>query len=425
MGRILLKEAKIIRNDSTVSDVTDIFIENETIVEIAQDIKRPADEVIDCRGRYVSPGLTNLHTHSPMHMLRGLAEDVNINDWFNKDIWPYESKITEEDIYWGTCLACAEMIDNGVTAFADHYFMPETILKATADAGLRIDLAVTAFGLDIKKDIADTLKLIDKYNESSMAQVRFGPHSPYLVSPESLKELVEAAKQAGVGIHIHASETELQEVQSIEKYGKRHFQIISEAGGFDVPCIIAHGLWATQADFALVGKDTFVAACTKTYLKLGAGKGHLWENWQSKNLAIGTDGAASSNSLRPLEQAQYFALCGKWFEQADDYRIEDIWRMMMNGHNALNFGSGQIKAGAPADMVVWNLNTPATAPVYSPVAAILYSANSSNISHTIVAGNILKKDGVLLGNTAEILENAEKCAKDLFERGRGTAAVQF
>ncbi|WRS28690.1 amidohydrolase family protein [Oscillospiraceae bacterium MB08-C2-2] len=423
--KILFQGAVIIGHNAAISNPCDILVEEGIIRQIADKIDAPDAELVDCHGMVLSPGLPNLHTHSPMHMLRGLAEDVAIEDWFNQQIWPYESKITEEDIYWGSMMACAEMIDNGVTAFADHYFSAQTIVKAAIRSGLRLDLAVTAFGLDVEKDIADTLALREQYQNSQTVNIRFGPHSPYLVAPDSLRKLTDAAKAAGTGIHIHASETELQEQQSIEKYGKRHFQIIAEAGGFDVPCIIAHGLWANEDDFQLVGRETFVAACPKTYLKLGAGKGLLWENWKAKNLCIGTDGAASSNSVRPLEQAQYFALCGKWEGRAADFRAEDIWRMLMNGHNALPFGTGKIAEGAPADLVVWNLNAPATGPVYSPIASILYSAGAQQVVHTMVAGKFLKKDGQVLLDMDELCTNASRCAKDLYERGKGEAIVHF
>ena len=402
-----------------------MLVNNGMIAEINDNIETEDAEIIDCKDKYISPGLTNLHTHSPMHILRGLAEDVNIQDWFNSQIWPYESKLNEEDIYWGTMLACAEMIDNGVTAFADHYFSPNTILKAVSQSGMRIDLAVTAFGLDVNKDISDTLLLISQYQDNPMIKIRFGPHSPYLVSPDSLKMIVQAAKSASVGIHIHASETQLQEEQSVEKYGKRHFELIYESGGFDIPCIIAHGLWADGHDFSFINKDTFVAACPKTYLKLGAGNGLLWQDWKNKNLCIGTDGAASSNSVRPLEQARYFALCGKWEQHAEDYAIKDMWKVLMNGHNALSFNSGKIVKGAAADIVVWDLNTPSTAPVYDPLASILYSAEAKNITHTMVAGKFLKKDSKVLMDVDNIVSNANRCAKELFKRGKGDAIVTF
>ena len=423
--KILFQGAAVIGHDAAISSPCDILVEEGRIRKIAERICAPDAETVDCRGMYLSPGLPNLHTHSPMHILRGLAEDVSIEDWFNSQIWPYESKITEDDIYWGSMMACAEMIDHGVTAFADHYFSAPTVVQAAVRCGLRLDLAVTAFGLDVEKDIEDTLVLRERYQNNNMVNIRFGPHSPYLVAPDSLRKLTDAAKAAGTGIHIHASETALQERQSMEKYGKRHFQIIAEAGGFDVPCIIAHGLWASDEDFRLTGRDTFVAACPKTYLKLGAGKGLLWDNWKEQNLCIGPDGAASSNSVRPLEQAQYFALCGKWAGHAADFQADDIWRMLMNGHNALPFCTGKIAEGAPADLVVWNLDTPATGPVYSPIASILYSVQAQHITHTMVAGKFLKKDGQVLLDMKDLYANASRCANALHERGKGKAIVRF
>lgn len=144
--KLLLTHATLLDEEARLTRERDLLLENGTISAVGEALSDPEAETVDCAGMVISPGLPVLHAHSPMHILRGLAEDVNIDDWFNEEIFPYESKITPEDIYWGSRLCCAEMAENGVTAFADHYFHGEEVARAAKDTGIRVDLAATAFG---------------------------------------------------------------------------------------------------------------------------------------------------------------------------------------------------------------------------------------------------------------------------------------
>ncbi len=368
MAYVLLKNCRLIDETGEISSGEDLLIQDGVIAGRGKSLaplEGETGEILDCGRLFVSPGLTILHAHSPMHILRGIAEDVNVDDWFNKEIWPYESKILEEDIYWGAKLCCAEMLDHGVTAFADHYFHGEQIAKAAKESGIRADIAGTVFAFDgnPEPEMRPVEALMEQYRDDPLVKIRFGPHSPYICSPEVLRTLVEAAREKGGGIHLHVSETERQVAESREKHGKTPFQVVAEAGGFTVPCIVAHGLWIEDGDLPLLGEDTYIALCPKTYMKLGAGRGPIWESWRKVNLCIGTDGAASSNSVDPLEQARLFALLGKLTDQAEDYPLQEVWQVMMRGHRALNFGSGSLTPGAAADLCFWDLDTPQTAPL--------------------------------------------------------------
>lgn len=428
MGKLLLRQGSLIDENANILMDRDILVEDGKIAEIARGIVCPEARELDCTGNYITLGFTVLHAHSPMHLLRGLAEDVHIDDWFNTEIFPYESKLTESDIYLGARLCIAEMLDCGVTALADHYFGTKEVARAVEESGIKGDLAVTAFGFDgdVSAEIAETKRLMEKYRDSNRLHLRFGPHSPYLCSPTVLRQLTDAARECGVGLHLHISETQQQVTDSYRAHGKSPFAVAAQAGCFTVPCIVAHGLWVEQGDLELLSPDTFVAACPKTYLKLGMGKGGLWEHWKSMNLCIGTDGAASSNSVDPLEQVRLFGLLGKWENHSREFTLAQLWKVLMNGHNALGFNSGKLRVGSAADLNIWELNTTATAPVYSPLAAILYSANPRrDILHTLVDGEFVKRDGRLVGDTQALLKDVGAAAAELLKRGKGKSEVQF
>lgn len=424
----LFQNATLINEQGRLSPHTDLLVEGGLIARIGPHLPAEGARVIDCTGQFLTPGLCNLHAHTPMNIFKGIAEDVNIDDWFNRELWPYESKITDEDIYWGSKLAIAEMAQNGVTAFADHYFGGAMIAQAARECGLRADIAYTAFGFggDAAAEIQATEDLMDACAGDPLVQVRFGPHSPYMCTPEVLIALVERARARGVGIHLHVSETAAQVAESREKYGRTPFAVVADCGGFTLPCIVAHALYIEEGDLPLLGEDTFVAACPKTYLKLGMGEGGLWRHWKNLRLATGTDGAASSATVNPLEQARLFALLGKWRDQAEDFALEDIWRLLFAGHQALGFHSGRLEEGWAADLNVWSLDDPATAPLYDPLAAILYSADPARaIRHTLVGGHFVKEDGRLAFDVEEILRESARCAAAIGRRGKGESKLFF
>lgn len=430
MSATLLKNCNLIDETGAVTSGEDLLIREGVIAARGRGLslaEGEAGEVLDCGDLFVSPGFTILHAHSPMHILRGLAEDVNVNDWFNREIWPYESKILEEDIYWGARLCCAEMLDHGVTAFADHYFHGEQIARAARESGIRADIAGTVFAFDgdPEPEMKPVEELMAEYRGDPMIHIRFGPHSPYICSPQVLETLAAAAGEKGGGLHLHVSETAAQVEESRKKYGKTPFGVAAEAGCFTVPCIVAHGLWIEESDLALLREDTYIAHCPKTYMKLGAGRGPIWDYWRRVNLCIGTDGAASSNTVDPLEQARLFALVGKLPDQAEDFPIREVWQVLMRGHRALSFGAGRLAPGAAADLIFWDLNTPNTAPLYDPLAAILYSGESRNILHVMVAGEFRKRDGRLAFDLGPVLENAARCARGITTRGRGVSKLHF
>ncbi|NSF74812.1 amidohydrolase family protein [Blautia wexlerae] len=430
---ILLKNAGLLDEEANCILNQNVYVQEGKILKIlpaAEDTESiHADETIDCSKYYVSPGLANLHTHTAMNIFKGIAEDVTADAWFNEMIWPYESKMTDEDIYVGTLMGIAEMINNGVTVFADHYFGEEQVLKAVKETGIRGDLAPTLFGMmpDFHERLAQVKAFIQEHrNDSDRISFHMGPHANYTCPSPTLKEIIDVAKELNLPIHLHVSEEDVQVEKAREETGLTPFGILYEAGGFDCKVLIGHGLWIEEEDLKYLRDDTWFAFCPKTYMKLASGKGGFFDYYKQLNYGFGTDGAASSNTLNPVEQARLFGLMGKYQERnSAAYTATEIWQHLMASHQAFSFGSGRLKEGAPADLVIWDLYQPDTFPFYSPISAILYSSNSQNVKYTMVAGEFLKYNGKLKIDTKTLMQEAVRLQKALLERGKGKAQVAY
>ncbi|SNS54090.1 5-methylthioadenosine/S-adenosylhomocysteine deaminase [Anaerovirgula multivorans] len=425
---IVLKNTNMIDEEGTISYGRNICILKGKIVKITENCQEDGQEVLDCSDHFITPGFVNLHTHVPMGILRGLAEDVYIEDWFNKEIFPYESQFTAQHVYYGALLGIHEMMDNGVTAFADHYFYAEAICDAVIESGIRGDIAPTLFGItdNFEESFESVTLLIEKRrNENNRLKLRMGPHSPYTCPLDTLKKIIKKAKELEVGIHIHLSETKEQVEESLKLYKKTPFEVLKEVGGFEIPVIIGHGLWITEEDRKYLNEKTYIAVSPKTYMKLGMGIGRIWEKSHELSLCIGTDGAASSNTLNPLEQVRLLALLGKLNDNARAFTLKEMWQILMKGHEALSFKSGILKEGYAADLLIWDLHKSNTYPVYNPLASILYSGESKNIVHSIIDGKFVKKNNEVLFMNNAIKEGLKQCCQDILSRGKGEKKVNY
>jgi len=421
---------KRVLNHCTLLDEEGDFHFNKTLIISNGIIERITDEFFegeDCSGVIISPGLVNCHTHAAMNIFKGIAEDVHIDAWFNEEIWPYESKMEENDVRVGTKLAIAEMLNNGVTAYADHYFSPQSIIDAVNGTHIKADIAITLFSQfpGYEEQLKQAVNLIQN-NKHEKIHLRLGPHSPYTCSIESLYEMSEWAKKLNCGLHLHVSETQRQVDDSLNLHQKTPLQVVYETGCLEVPCIIGHGLYIHPNEKKYLSKDTLIALSPKTYQKLAMGTGYLWDNLDDIHYGIGTDGAASSNTLSPIEQARTLALLHK-HEKNDSTvsNVKYIWKLLMNGHKALPFNSGQLKVGYSADLVFWDLNRINTSPLYNPLASIIYSSDASNIKAVMINGEYVKEDYHLKLDEESLLNEVQKCVSQFLERGKGKAKIEF
>lgn len=387
-----------------------------------------AGEVIDGGGMAALPGLINTHAHAAMVLFRGAAEDVTIDAWFNDYIWPMETNLTPEDVYWGALLAAAEMIAGGVTTVADHYFAMDSVARAIAESGMRGHLAPTMFGQNPRAELDEASAFAARWHGAAGGRITawLGPHSPYLCPPEFLREVAAEARGLGLGCHIHVSETALQVEQNVERYGATPIRLLAQVGLLDSPLLCAHAAHATAEEIGLLAaSNAGVAHCPKTFLKLAAGIAPISEMLRrGVAVGVGSDGAASNNTLDMLEQLRLAAMLQK-HELRDPaaLKLDQALRLATDG-GARVLGQpgriGRLESGALADVILLRLDGPHVQPLHDPAAAIVYSARAGDVDTTIVDGKVLMRGRKLLTLDLDlILREVRGRVARLRERGHG------
>ncbi len=354
-------------------------------------------------GMLAIPGLINCHAHVPMVLFRGLAEDVSIESWFNDYIWPLESNEEPEDIYWGAQLGIAEMIQSGVTTFADHYFFCDEIAQAVDESGVRANIGWAVFGHEGVAKLAQTCEFVRKWQGGADGRIStwLAPHSPYLCDHDFLKLTAERAKELRVGIHIHCSETHDQVALSLKQHGLTPPQVLERAGVLDVPTILAHGIGITDDDIAMLrNHDVAVAQCPKTYLKLAMGTAPVQKfRVAGIKVGMGTDGVVSSNTLDILEQMRILALDQK--QHARDSTVMPVQDVLdiafKGGADTLRLPDvGELAVGKLADIALLRQDGAHMFPRYDAVANLVYSARAGDVDTVICNGKLLMRYGRLL-----------------------------
>jgi 5-methylthioadenosine/S-adenosylhomocysteine deaminase len=365
-----------------------------------------ATERIDAGGQIAMPGLINCHTHSPMVALRGIAEDMPVEEWFNDWIWPIESNLTDSVVELGALLACAEMIRGGVTAFADHYFAMDRVAAAVTRSGLRANLGWAYFSGQGAEGRERSLDFALSANGTADGRITtsLAPHAPYTVDDHDLAVTAELAREHGLLVHLHAAENKAQTDHSLERHGRTPIEVLERAGLLDTDLLIAHGTGITDRDLPVLRRATgrvAVATAPRGYLKFG------WDTTPVRALAslgvpvgLATDGAASNNTLDVWESMTLTALVQKSVErdpawltarQALDHATAQSARAV-----GLADRIGALAPGRRADLILVDLTGPHTLPVHDLAATLVHSARSSDVRTTVVDGKVLMRDRRLL-----------------------------
>jgi 5-methylthioadenosine/S-adenosylhomocysteine deaminase len=409
MSDLLVKNARVLQVTPTAVstlEAHDILVKGNRI-EAIQPTERAHEShfktVIDARGMLAMPGLINTHAHVPMVIFRGLAEDVNIVDWFN-EMWQLEANLTPDDVYWGMLLGIAEMMECGVTAAADHYWHMDKAAQAVEKAGSRALLGWAMFGSHGHAAIDKTAQFVQEYHNSANGRITtiLAPHAPYTCDDDFLRAVAKKAQQIGTGIHIHAAENAEQTQASLKAHGKTPIQVLIDTGVMEVPTILAHLCGATDQDLALLQRyPTGVAHAPKTYLKLAMGFAPISEMCAlGIPVGLATDGAVSNNTLDILEQLRLMAMTQKHRNnQPEVLPLAESLYIATQG-SAKVYGQAQdlgaLQAGKLADMILVDLSGTHHQPLYNIGASLVYSARSSDVQTVICDGQLLMRDRKLM-----------------------------
>ena len=413
---IVLKNilALLPEDDRDVIRETDIYIEGSKIVSVG---KRPEgfseDRVIDGKDRLAIPGLVNCHTHSYMSFMRNVADDLSFMDWLFGTIDPIEQQMTDEDTYWGACLAIIEMMTSGTTCFNDMQMNIHQTTRAVKESGMR---AVISRGLvGSGNDEAGRMRLNQAYEERDAAAdcdrltFMLGPHAPYTCDDGFMRIVSEEAKKNNMRIHVHLSESESEIEQIKEKYHCTPIEMAEKNGLFDVPAVAAHCVQITESDMDILRKkNVSVVTNPASNMKLGNGFAPVPEMLEKGiNVCIGTDGAASNNSLNLFHEMSLLALIHKGVAKTPQCisAKETIHIATINGAKALGLEKeiGSIEEGKKADIAILNLNTPSLTPRNNLIAGLSYSANGSEVETVIIDGKITMEERKILTMDEELV----------------------
>jgi 5-methylthioadenosine/S-adenosylhomocysteine deaminase len=376
-----------------------ILIEDNLIKKIAKKIDTKVDDVIDGKcEKAVIPGLINSHTHSSMNLLRGLADDLPLIDWLQNKIWPIEAKMTDEDVYWGTKMAMLEMIMTGTTTFNEMYLFREAQIKAISEMGMRAFVGMVLFDDSTGSLPKDTEEMFEKYHHTLPETIRLSvaPHAIYTVETETLIWAKEFAKKNNLLIHMHLSETKHEVDDCIEKYKMRPVEYLNKINLLGKNCLFAHSIWLNENEIILLSKNK----CNLIYnptsnMKLASGA-FQFEKIKNNgiNITLGTDGAASNNSLDLFSEMKIGALLPKLLMLDPTHaKAEDIFDCVSkNAAQALQINSGEIKAGKLADITLLDLNNTGLQPNHNLISNIVYSANGSCVTDVLINGKIIMRN---------------------------------
>ena len=404
---------------------TNIYIEDNVITEIGGP-KVEAEHVLNGHNKAVIPGLVNTHTHAAMTLLRSYADDYTLQEWLTNNIWPIEAKLIKDDIYWGTKLACLEMIKSGTTCFNDMYFHGEVAARAVSEMGIRgvlsevfFDLFDETKGKKGRKKVETGVAALREYKNGRIIPA-LGPHALYTVSGDGLSWVAEFAERNNLLIHFHLAETEKENEDFIEKNGKRPIAYLDELGFLGENLVAAHCVWLNKTDIAaLAAHGVKISHNPQSNMKLSVGNMLHYRDLKEAGctISLGTDGCASNNNLDMFETMKFAALGQKLF--SDDPTImpasESFEMATIGGARALGLNAGEIREGLLADILLLDLKKPCFTPNHNLTANIVYSANGSCVDTTICDGEILMEGGAVEGEN-EIIEKAGAVAADLVAR---------
>ncbi len=367
------------------------------------DIKRR----ISGKNKVMMPGLINTHTHIPMTLLRGYADDYALQDWLNNHIFPAEDRLDMRSVSAGVCTGLAEMIATGTTSFSDSYFFCEAIADAVDKSGIKANIArsVTNFGNEVRlmefTGTREEVQLKEKWHMADCGRIRIDAaiHAEYTTSESLWREIGGYAKEQGLIMQVHLSETQAEHDGCIEKYKKTPARLFCDAGVFDAKTVAAHCVWVNDEDVEILReKGVSVAHNPVSNLKLASGIARVpYMMDRGVNVGLGTDGVASNNSFDMFEEIKLAAILhkGNTLEPTIMSACQALELATVNGAKAQGRESecGKIQCGMDADLIVVDFDKPHLTPCHNPVSNLVYAAHGGDVCMTMVRGKILYENG--------------------------------
>ncbi len=376
----------------------------------AQDILKSysSGNVLGGTGTVAFPGLVNTHTHSPMVYFRGLADDIPLKEWLEKNIWPAEEKwLSPEFVTDAVELACLEMLKSGTTAFNDMYFYGNQIAAASVKLGMRAFVGAgivdfpTSTGTRADDYFANAESLIKSWKGNDLITPCIAPHSLYACGPDTLKKAKKMSEHFGVPLHVHLSETQWEVGQIKSLYNKRPVEYLHSLGFLDETVLAAHCVWVDDREIRLLGKNKVnVSHCMESNLKLASGFAPVTTMLaEGIKVTFGTDGAASNNDLNLLGEMSTTAKVHKALTSNPTVLDARTVLLMATrwGAEALGMGktAGSIEEGKDADIVICDLKKPHLTPMYDVYSHIVYAMNSADVDSVIIKGRVVVRDRYL------------------------------
>ncbi len=404
-----------------------VCVKNDRIEKVevrAGDLPLPeTKEVIDAGDGIIMPGLVNTHTHLPMSLFRGLADDLPLMTWLNEHIFPAEKKeINPDSVRLGALLSCAEMIISGTTTCCDGYFFEDAVAKAVYDSGMRAVLGQGVMDFptpgvpDPSDNIRTALEFADKWQDfCPTITPSIFCHSPYTCSADTLTGAKEAANSKGLLFQIHAAETKHERDQILSEQRATPISYLDRIGILDKNTLLVHAIWIDENDMETIARnDAKVSVTTESEMKLASGIAPVPALIEAGiTVGLGTDGCASNNDLDLFGEMDLTAKLHK--VSTLDPTVMDAQTVLgmatMGGAKALGLAGhiGSLEPGKQADLIIIDTNKPHLVPMYNPVSHIVYAVSGSDVRDVIVSGKILLRNRTILTlDLEDILERVER-----------------
>lgn len=357
-------------------------------------------EIIDAGNSIIMPGLINTHTHAAMTYFRGLADDLPLDIWLNKHIWPAEAKyVNAEFVKQAGELACLEMLKAGVTSYNDMYFFGQAMAEPAEKSNLRALIGIT--GIDFKDPdsaLEEAVKLSKQYKNNEFIKIVLAPHAIYTCSKDNLLKIKAAAEAENLRVHIHVSETKKEVDDCLKNNGKSPVEYLDELGLLSEKLIAAHSVWLSGSDLEIYkNRGVKVAHCPISNMKLASGAAPLKRMLEMGiTVGLGTDGAASNNTLDLFSDMRACALLHKVnnYDPTAVSAKEVIKMATIDGAKVLGREKeiGSLEIGKKADIITINLNKPHLTPIYDPYSHLVYCVNGEDVENVVVNGKVIMEN---------------------------------